>query len=145
MKSLFEEMGGTYQEGVTETLKAADQMNGCAVKTVSITVLRKLSCTSWCTLCNHIEPAFAGSDLLNLRNQMDKIILIENLTIDQSAFVQYIALLGKGIQHLGCPLTELRCSVRIDAVANGNDCRQRVEFILIVFSVIRSLCKFCTN
>ena len=71
-----------------------------------------------------IEPPFTGTNLLNLRNQVVKIILIENLTVDQSALVQNISLFGKGVQYLCCPLPELRFSVRIDAVANGNDGRQ---------------------
>ena len=52
---------------------------------------------------------------------------------------------GEGVQHLGCPLAELRGSAGIDPIAYGYDGGQRVELIVIGFSVIRNLCKICTS
>ena len=96
-------------------------------------------------VCNFlIKPAFAGTDFLYLRNQMIKIIFAKNLTIDQSFLVQNISLFCKRIQYFGCPLTELDCSDRVYTISHCYDCGQRIEFVLISLSILRSMCKFCT-
>lgn len=92
-----------------------------------------------------IEAPFAGPNLLNLGNQVIEVVLIKNLPIDEPALIQHIPLLGEGVQHLGCPLTELRGSAGIDPIAYGYDGGQRVKLIVIGFSVIRNLCKICTS
>ena len=68
-----------------------------------------------------IETALTGTDFLNLGNQMFKIVFIKNLTVDEPAFVQNISLLGKSVQHPGCPLPELRCPAGVDTVADCNN------------------------
>ena len=92
-----------------------------------------------------IEAPLTGSNLLNLGNQVVEVVLIKDLSIDESALVQNIALLGKGVQHLGCPLTELRGSAGVNPIAYGNDGGQRVKLIVICFPVARNLCKICTS
>ena len=57
-----------------------------------------------------IEAAFACPNLLDFRNQVAKIIFIENLTVDQPILIQNISLLGKCVKYLGRPLAELRRS-----------------------------------
>ena len=76
---------------------------------------------------------------------MVEVVLIEDLPVDKPALVQYITLLGEGVQHLGCPLAELRGSAGVDPITYGNDGGQRIELIVIGFSVIRNLCKICTS
>ena len=73
---------------------------------------------------------------------MIEVVLIKNLPIDEPALVQHISLLGESVQHLGCPLAELRGSAGIDPIAYGYDGGQRVELIAIGFSVIRTCAKF---
>lgn len=68
-----------------------------------------------------IETALTGTNFLNLGNQVFKIVFIKNLTVDEPAFVQNISLLGKSVQHLCCPLSELRCPAGVDTVA---DCKR---------------------
>ena len=68
-----------------------------------------------------IEAPLADSNLLNLGNQVVEVVLIKNLPVDKPALVQHIPLLCEGVQHLGCPLTELCGSAGIDPIAYGND------------------------
>ena len=79
-----------------------------------------------------------------LCHQVVEVILIKDLPIDESVFVQHIALLGKGIQHLCGPLAELRGSLGVNLIPYSNNGRQRIELIAVGFPVIRSLCKRCT-
>ena len=92
-----------------------------------------------------IEAALACTDLLNLGNQVVKIILIENLTVYKTVLIQHITLFCKGVQHLGRPLAELCGTAGIDAIPYGDNCRERIELIAIGLSVIRNLCKICTS
>ena len=92
-----------------------------------------------------IETAFACPSLLDFRNQVVKIIFVENLTVDQPILIQNISLLGKCVQHLSCPLAELRRSPGVDSVAISNNGSERIKLILVDFPIVRSLCKFCTN
>lgn len=120
-------------------------LNGCEKVFCDLTVQRIID-SSGIYICDLlIETALTGANLLDFRNQMVKIILIKDLTIDQPVLVQYIALLRKGVQDLGGPLPELRCALRIDTIADRNDSRQRIKQILIGASVISNLCKFCTS
>lgn len=68
-----------------------------------------------------------------------------NLPIDQAVLIEYIALLGKGIEHLGRPLAELDGARGIDAIAHRDDCRQGIKIIPIGFAIIRNLFHFGTN
>ena len=54
-----------------------------------------------------LSSSLTCSDFLNLSNKMLKIIFVENLSINQSAFIKNITLLCKCIQHFGCPCPEL--------------------------------------
>lgn len=92
-----------------------------------------------------IKTALTGTNFLNLGNQMLKIILVENLTVNQSALVKDMSMFGEGIQYLCCQLSELRYTAGVDTVSNGDNGRQRVKLILIGFSVIRNLRKICTS
>ena len=92
-----------------------------------------------------IEPPFTGTNLLNFGNQMVKIILVKNLSVDESVLIQNIALSGEGGQHLGGPLTELYRPARVDPIANSDDRRQGIELIAIGLSVIGNVCKLCTS
>ena len=92
-----------------------------------------------------IKPALTGADLLDLGNQVVKIILIEDLAVYKAVLVQHIALLCKGVQHLGCPLTKLGRPLRIGPISHSDNGRQSVEFVTVGFSVIRNLCKKCTS
>ena len=92
-----------------------------------------------------IEAALACPNLLDFRNQVVKIILVENLTVDQPVLVQDVSLSGKGIQHFCGPLAELCRPSGVDSIANSDDGREGLELILVGFTVIRNLCKFCTS
>ena len=92
-----------------------------------------------------IEATLTCPNLLNFRNRVVKIIFIENLTVDQPILIQDISLLGKCVQHLGRPLSELRRSPGIDSVADSNNGSERIKLILVGFPIVRSLCKICTN
>lgn len=70
-----------------------------------------------------IETALADTNFLNLGNQMLKIVLVKNLTVNQSALVKDISLFGKGVQYLCCPLSELRCPAGVDTVSDGDNGR----------------------
>ena len=97
---------------------------GCKEIFRNVAVQRIIHCCSVNVRDFLIEPSFTGTNLLNLGNQVVKIVLVKDLTVDQPAFIQNIPLFGKGVQYLCRPLPELCCSVRIDTVANGNDGRQ---------------------
>ena len=92
-----------------------------------------------------IEATLTCPNLLNFRNQVVKIIFIENLTVDKPILIQNISLLGKCVKHLGRPLAELCRPPGIDSVADSNNGRERIKLILVGFPIVRSLCKFCTN
>lgn len=68
-----------------------------------------------------IETALTGPNFLYFRNQVVKIVLIKDLTVNQSALVQNISLFSKSVQHLCCPLPELRCSAGVNTVTNSDD------------------------
>ena len=70
---------------------------------------------------------------------------IKDLPINKPILIQNISLPGKCIQHFGCPLTELRGTGGIGAVANSNNGGQGVEFVVIGLAIICNLCKFCTS
>ena len=49
-------------------------------------------------ICDFLVKApLTGSNLLNLGNQVVEVVLIKDLSIDEPALVQYIALLGEGV------------------------------------------------
>ena len=92
-----------------------------------------------------VKPALAGADLLDLREQVIEIVLVKNLPVDEPVFVQDIPLPGKGFQHAGSPLAELRGPRRVDAVPHRNDGGQGIEFVAVGFAVVGNLCKICTS
>ena len=92
-----------------------------------------------------VEAPLACSDFLNLGDQVVEIILIEDLSVDKPGLVEHIPLLRERLQYLGGPLTELCGPLGVDPVAHGDDGGQGAELIAVRFSVIRSLCKKCTN
>ena len=92
-----------------------------------------------------VKAALAGADFLYFGNQMVEVIFIKDLPINKPILIQNISLPGKCIQHFGCPLTELRGTGGIGAVANSNNGGQGVEFVVIGLAIICNLCKFCTS
>ena len=92
-----------------------------------------------------VEAPLACSDFLNLGDQVVEIILIEDLSVDKPGLVEHIPLLRERLQYLGGPLAELCGPLGVDPVAHGDDGGQGAELIAVRFSVIRSLCKKCTN
>ena len=71
-----------------------------------------------------VEPPLTGANLLNLGDQMVKIVLVKDLPIDQSALAQNISLLRKSVQNLCRPLAELRRPTGIDPIPYGDDSGQ---------------------
>ena len=92
-----------------------------------------------------VKSAFTGTNFLNFRNQVFKIVFIKNLAIDKAVFVQHITLTCKSIQYFSGPLPELCCARRVDTIAYGDNRWERIEFIMICSTVICNLCKICTS
>ena len=92
-----------------------------------------------------IKPALTGSDLLNLGDQVVKVIFTEYLTVYEAILVKHIALLREGVQHLSRPLAELGRPLGIGPIAHGDNGGQSVELIPVGLTVIRNLCKKCTS
>lgn len=167
MKSLFEQMGGPYRlEGdyLIPNLALPEepdyQIGKCGhMRRSYLKGYRPVLYTNFLTTgtlhrhlaeidqaCNErMEIVVSAMTNLNLRNQVVEVVLIKNLPIDEPALVQNKALLSKGVQHLGCPLAELRGSAGIDPIAYSNNGGQRIKLVLIGFPVIRNLCKICTS
>lgn len=85
-----------------------------------------------------VKPTFTCLDFLNLENQVVKVILVKDLTIDQSVFIQDISLFRKIIPHPYRPRSNLCCPFRVDTILNSDNDRQGIEFILVCFSIIRN-------
>lgn len=87
-----------------------------------------------------IKSAFTGTDFLNFTDQVFKIIIIKDFTVDQPFFVQHISLPDKCFQHPRRPLAELGGTRGICTVADSDNRREAVELILISSAVVWATC-----